>query len=156
MRNDNIWLKAKQIKINAPKELSEGFNIGFDAQITQDMKKKLVDFVLWVENNYNIPITLWVDFEYKHYLFDRNKKQVGYLFYWSEFSDYPNFNNKEDIPAIKLPVRDERYSFEEILESFVEALTCYFALITNQISDDFEPKQDDVDEILDEYFKYIK
>ena len=81
-----------------------------------------------VESNYRIPVTLWVDFEYNHYLISRSGKRVGYLFYWADFSTYPMFDNAEDIPQIRLPVRTEHSTIEEILASFIEAITDYYRI----------------------------
>ncbi|MBQ7325039.1 MAG: hypothetical protein IJW98_04795, partial [Clostridia bacterium] len=103
--------------------------------------------------NYRIPITLWVDFEYKHYLIRRDGKRVGYLFYWADFSSYPVFDNQNDIPQIKLPVRTEHSSIEEILTSFIEAITDYYAWICNEI-EKHEPDEKDVEEILQAYMRY--
>lgn len=108
-------------------------------------------FVSWVEAHFNIPVTLWVDFEYKHYLLDCNKKRVGYLFYWSDFEPYPVFKEGDDIPIIRLPVRIEHSTLEMILASFIEAISCYYAWISNMITEDYTPDENEVDEILQAY-----
>lgn len=95
-----------------------------------------------------------MDFEYKHYLISESGERVGYLFYWSDFSYYPVFQNKDDIPIIRLPVRTERSTVKEILRSFIEAITDYFAWICNEIADGFEMDENDVDEILEAYLNF--
>ena len=104
-----------------------------------------------MENNYRIPITLWVDFEYNHYLISRSGKRVGYLFYWADFSSYPTFSRCEDIPEIRLPVRTEHSTIEEILTSFIEAITDYYAWLCNEIYEGYTPNEDEVEEILQAY-----
>ncbi|MBQ8836847.1 MAG: hypothetical protein IJ002_04990 [Clostridia bacterium] len=151
MTEANLWVKAKEVNLQVASEILPGFDIGFDKEISKDMQEELRAFVTWVENNFYIPITLWVDFEYKHYLVRKNRERVGYIFYWSDFSSYPVFQNKDEIPIIRLPVRTEHSTAEEILRSFIFAITDYFAWICNEITDDFEPSENDVDEILAAY-----
>ena len=153
MNSSNIWSKSKQVTIQTSKDITGNFDVGFDNEIPEITKNELKKFVSWVEKNFNIPITLWVDFEYKHYLKDRQGKTVGYLFYWSDFNNYPNFENIDDIPEIRLPVRTEHSTIEEILTSFIEAITCYFAWICNEISENYVPDEKVVEEILQEYLK---
>ena len=132
------------------------FDIGFDKRISKDAENALRSFVSWIESNYHIPVTLWVDFEYNHYLMDRNGKRVGYLFYWADFSTYPIFDNKEDIPRIRLPVRTEHSTMEEVLVSFIEAIDNYYAWICNEIYEGYEPNENDVEEILQAYLRSRK
>ena len=151
MHKENIWYLAKNAQLNVSPDIPNNFSIGFDGCISGDTRKMLTDFVMWAEANFNIPICLWVDFKYNHYLMTRKRKRAGYLFYWSYFTDYPNFNNIDDIPFIKLPVRTEYWTHEEILTSFIEAITCYFAWITNTYTENYSPPKDTVEEILQEY-----
>ena len=152
MRDSNLWLRAKSIHIQTPADIVPGFNIGFDNKIPEETQNELRKFVKWVEHNFNIPITLWVDFEYKHYLLRKDGKRGGYLFYWADFPTYPVFSNKEDIPEIRLPVRTEYSTMDEILGSFIEAITDYFAWICNEISDGYEIDEKDVEEVLQAYW----
>lgn len=156
MRDDNLWLRAKGAHIQISEDIVPGFDIGFDKKIPLETQNELRNFVKWVEDNFNIPITLWVDFEYKHYLLGNDGKRVGYRFYWADFSAYPVFSNKEDIPEIRLPVRTEHSTMEEILGSFVEAITDYFAWICNEISDDYVANEEDVEEVLQAYITTCK
>lgn len=151
MNANNIWSKAKQVQIHTLPNITGNFNIGFDKHIPEETKKELIGFVNWVECNFHLPITLWVEFEYKHYLVDCSGNRVGYLFYWVDFTGYPVFENEDDIPMIRLPVRTEHCSICEILTSFIEAITCYFAWITNCMSEDYAPGENDVEEILQAY-----
>ena len=152
MRDSNLWLRAKSIHIQTPAGIVPGFNIGFDNKIPEETQNELRKFVKWVEDNFNIPIALWVDFEHKHYLLRNDGKRVGYLFYWADFPTYPVFSNKEDIPKIRLPVRTEYSTMDEILGSFIEAITDYFAWICNEISDGYEIDEKDVEEVLQAYW----
>ena len=151
---NSVWLKAQTVKLQVCENILPEFDIGFDKRISKDVEKELRSFVKWVENNYRIPITLWVDFEYNHYLISREGKRVGYLFYWADFSSYPVFDNKENIPQIRLPVRTEHSTIEEILTSFIEAITDYYAWICNEIDEDYMINENEVEEILQEYLHF--
>ncbi len=121
----------------------DGFDIGFDKLIPENVKNELRRFVQWVEENYEMPITLWVDFEYRHYLVSREKKRVGFLFYWDD--------DPTQIPILRLPVRTEKSSIKEILGSFADALVLYFAWTRGEMRDDYEATEEQADVILDAY-----
>ena len=154
VNKNNVWLKAQTLELQVSENILPEFDIGFDKRIPKDVEEKLRDFVKWVESNYRIPVTLWVDFEYNHYLISRDGKRVGYLFYWTDFTTYPIFNNKDDIPQIRLPVRTERSTIEEILTSFIEALTDYYAWLCNELSEGYIINENDVEEILQAYLQF--
>ncbi|MBQ2253354.1 MAG: hypothetical protein II328_05150 [Clostridia bacterium] len=154
MNKDNVWVKAQTLNLQVSENILPEFDIGFDKRIPKEVEEELRAFVQWVENNYRIPITLWVDFEFNHYLISRNGKRVGYLFYWADFSDYPVFTNKEDIPQIRLPVRTERSTIEEILTSFIEAITDYYAWLCNEMQEGYIANENDVEDILRAYLRY--
>ena len=151
MTESSVWKKAQTLKLQIAESILPEFSIGFDKRIATEVETELRSFVTWMERNYRIPITLWVDFEYNHYLISRSGKRVGYLFYWADFSSYPVFNNSEDIPQIRLPVRTEHSTIEEILTSFIEAITDYYAWLCNEIYEGYTPDADDVEEILQAY-----
>ena len=154
MIENNVWVRAQSLDLKISDNIYPGFNIGFQKEIPKDIEAELRSFVAWVESNYRIPITLWVDFEYKHYLIRRDGKRVGYLFYWDDFSSYPIFNNMDNIPQIRLPVRTEHSSINIILSSFIEAIFDYYAWLCNELYEKFEPNESDVEEILQAYLEY--
>ena len=154
MNKTSVWLKAQTLELQVSENILPEFDIGFDKRIPKDVEEKLRDFVKWVESNYRFPVTLWVDFEYKHYLISRDGKRVGHLFYWVDFSTYPTFENQDDIPAIRLPVRTEHSTIEEILTSFIEAITDYYAWLCNELDEGYAADENDVEEILQAYLQY--
>ena len=149
----SVWVRSQKIELLVAKEIIPGFNIGFDKKIPKTVQSELYAFVEWIESNYRIPITFWVDFDYKHYLIRRDGKRVGFLFYWSDFDSYPMFNNPEDIPELRLAVRDEHWTIEEILTSFIEAIMYYYVWICNENLDSYEPDEAEVEEVLQEYLR---
>ena len=151
MRENHLWNRAKEVQIQTSRDIVGNFDIGFDDKIPEATKDALMQFVYWVEDNFYLPITLWVDFKYNHYLIDRTGKRVGYRFYWADFATYPVFETSDDIPVIELPVRTEHWTIEEILYSFIEAITEYYAWLTNTITDATEPDESEIEEVLQSY-----
>ena len=147
MRENHLWNRAKAARIRTSPDIVGNFDIGFDSNIPEDTKDALMHFVYWVEDNFYLPVTLWVDFKYNHYLIDADGKRVGYKFYWVDFN--PVFEDPDDIPVIELPVRTEHWTMEEILASFIEAISQYFMWLTNIPVT--EPDQDEIEEVLQEY-----
>ncbi len=151
MNENHLWNRAKKVNIRTSADIVGNFDVGFDSDIPEETKDALMQFVYWVEDNFYLPVTLWVDFKYNHYLIDRNKKRVGYRFYWADFATYPVFDNLDDIPVIELPVRTEHWTMEEILTSFIEAITRYFAWLTNTMTDYAILDAGEVEEVLQAY-----
>jgi hypothetical protein len=151
MKENHLWNRAKQVKIQTSSEIVGGFDIGFDSKIPEETKDALMKFVYWVEDHFSLPVTLWVDFKYNHYLITRSKKRVGYKFYWVDFVNYPVFENPDDIPVIELAVRTERWTMTEILTSFIEAISEYYAWLLNTNTDAYVPDEDEVEQVLQAY-----
>lgn len=153
---ENLWEKAKDLPIRAGSEITGGFDVGFDERVPQQTRDELMRFVYWVEDHFAMPVTLWVDFKYNHYLLTRDKRRVGYNFYWADFATWPNFDNPDDIPVIELPVRKEKWSIRSILGSFVEAISEYYIWLHNGNPMQEEPDDSFVDEILQRYYDEMK
>ena len=148
MKENHLWNRAKQVQMQTSAEIVGGFDIGFDGKIPEETKDALMKFVYWVEDHFSLPVTLWVDFKYNHYLITRNKKRVGYKFYWADFTNYPVFENPDDIPVIELAVRTELRTMEEILTSFIEAISRYYAWL---LQEDSIPDKSEVEQVLQTY-----
>lgn len=153
MRENHLWNRAKDVQIQTGSEIAGGFDIGFDPKIPEETKDALMHFVYWVEDRFSLPVTLWVDFKYNHYLLNAGGKRVGYRFYWADFASYPVFENPDDIPVIELPVRLERYTMEQVLTSFIEAISAYYAWLTNSLTDGTAPDDGEVEEVLRAYLQ---
>lgn len=153
LENRDLWERAGELSIQTSADIVEGFSVGFDRQIPEETKNALIRFIYWVEDHYSMPVTLWVDFKYRHYLRNRQKKRVGYLFYWADFQNYPVFDNYDDIPVIELPVRTERWTIQEILTSFIEAICCYYTWLFREPLDAYQPDRELVEAILQKYLQ---
>ena len=144
----NYWNNAAELTFQLSEEIVGGFDIGFDPGIPEKTQTLLIDFVYWVEDHYNMPITLWVDFKNRHYLRDPSKKRVDYKFYWVDFANYPVFEKEADIPVIELPVKT---GTEQLLATFAEALTHYFAWLCNEYHCGFQPDPKLAESIVQAY-----
>ena len=151
MTKTHIWDRSDKLQIQTGPEIVGGFSIGFEDGISEETKDLLMHYAHWVEDRYNMPVTLWVDFEHKHYLCREDGTQTAYRFYWVPFATFPVFEKEEDIPVIRLAVRRERHSMDEILTAFTQAITCYFAWLSGE-----EPSWEEatVNTILDTYKAY--
>lgn len=153
MKENHLWNRAKQVKIQVSSEIVGGFDVGFADNIPEETKDALMKFVYWVEDHFSLPITLWVDFKYNHYLMDSQGKRVGYRFYWVDFQEYPVFTEPDDIPVIELAVRTEHRTMEEILTSFAEAISRYYAWLTNMCPNGTAPDKNEVEAVLQAYLQ---
>ena len=151
MATNNLWENAVLLQIQTGPDIVGGFDVGFDEKIPESTRDELMRFIYWVEDHYAIPVTLWVDFKYNHYLLERDKKRVGYKFYWADFSTFPIYDNFDDLPVIELPVRTEKWTMDEILRSFIEAISHYFAWLSNLDMHKFEPDKELVEMIFQAY-----
>lgn len=147
----NFWEEASTLSIQTGADIVGGFDVGFDKAIPEETKDALMDFVYWVEDRCALPVTLWVDFKYRHYLVDRDKKHVGFKFYWVDFNTFPVFENFDDLPVIELAVRTEKSTMDEILVSFIEAITHYFAWLSGSDMYTFHTEAALTEEILRTY-----
>jgi hypothetical protein len=68
-----------------------------------------------------------------------------------DFVTYPVFENFDDLPVIELPVRTEKSTMDEILASFAEAITHYFAWLSGMDMNGFTADSGQVEAILRAY-----
>ena len=150
MNANHLWNQANEVQFQTTPDIVGNFDIGFDSKIPEETKDALMKFVYWVEDHFFLPITLWVDFKYNHYLIGQKGNRVGYRFYWAAFSNYPVFNNPDDIPVIELAVRTEHRTMEDILASFIEAISEYYIWLLNNNA---KPGENDPKEIMQAYLQ---
>lgn len=147
----NLWEKAKQLSIQTGSEIVGGFDVGIDERIGEDVADALMGFVYWVEDHFAMPVTLWVDFKYNHYLIDRDGKRAGYRFYWVDYKALTQFDSFDDIPVIELAARCEKQTMDRMLTAFIEAVSCYFAWLSGLDMEHFQPDKELTQEILTAY-----
>ena len=148
---DNLWEKAKSVSVRTGSEIVGGFDVGFDGKIAEETKDELMRFLYWVEDHYSLPITLWVDFKYKHYLIDDDKKRAYYRFYWVEYESLAAFDRFDDIPVIELAARCEHRALDVVLSTLIEGISHYFAWLSGMNMKAFRPDKMLTEEILSRY-----
>lgn len=105
----------------------------------------------FIELEYSLKTPLNIEFFNKYYLIDQTGKKVGYIFYWPDFKKYLSIYSEDELPHIELPVSKSKWSVDEILTSFIEALSMYFAWCLNIMHDNYEVDNSLVDSIFKEY-----
>ena len=150
MEKNHLWNKASTLQIQTSPEIVGGFDVGFDKKVPEETKDMLMHFVYWVEDHFHFPVTLWVDFKYRHYLMGADKKRTGYRFYWVDHVAYPTFENEADIPVIELAVLGEK---QAVLTALINAISMYFAWLTNTPMADYRPNPEETEEILQTYLQ---
>ena len=152
MTDNHLWNRAQNLEIQTGPEIVGGFSLGFDDRIPEETREKLIRFVYWVEDHFSIPVTLWVDFKYNHYLLDRSGRRAGCRFWWAEWDSCPVMEKEADIPVIELPVRTEHRAMNEILGSFAEAISLYYVWLSGGNPDEHEPDREELDAVLEAFF----
>lgn len=147
----NLWERAKELSIQTGSEIVGGFDVGIDERIGEDIADAVMKFLYWVEDHYAVPVTLWVDLKYNHYLIDREGKRTGYRFYWVDYESLDQFDNFDDIPVIELAARCEKQTGEQVLKMLTEAVSCYFAWLSGMDMNSFRPDKKLTEEILAAY-----
>ena len=147
----NVWKEAKKVNINITFDCVCEFEFELDENINKIVKKELANFMDFIESTYPLKTPIIVSFYNRDKLIDRNGKKVGFIFYWSDFKNYPNIYTEDDLPIIELPVNNDKWSMDEIITSFIEALTMYWAWCLNIMSDEYITDNSLVDSILMEY-----
>ena len=147
----NLWERAKELSVQTGSEIVGGFDVGIDQRIGEDVADALMGFVYWVEDHFSVPVTLWVDLKYNHYLIDPEGKRTGYRFYWVDYESLDQFDNFDDIPVIELAARSEKQTVDRIITAFIEAVSCYFAWLSGMDMNSFRPDKKLTEEILAAY-----
>ena len=132
-------------------ECSYKFIVETNGDIDREVKQNILNFMDFIESEYSLKTPLNIDFFDKDYLVDRTGKKVGYIFYWLDLKKYPNIYSEDEFPSIELPVSKNKWSVDEILTSFIEALSMYYAWCLNIMHDNYEVDDSLVDSILKEY-----
>ena len=147
----NIWKEAKKVHLNITFECSYKFIVETNGDIDREVKQNILNFMDFIESEYSLKTPLNIELFDKDYLVDRTGKKVGYIFYWPDFKKYPNIYSEDEFPSIELPVSKNKWSVDEILTSFIEALSMYYAWCLNIMHDNYEVDNSLVDAILKEY-----
>lgn len=151
MTENHLWNRAKTLEIQTGPEIVGGFSLGFDKRIPEETRAELTRFTYWVEDHFSVPVTLWVDFKYNHYLIARTGKRAGYRFWWADWDNYPVMEKEADIPVIELAVRTEHSDLKAVLRSFAEAISLYDVWLSGGDPGNYVPNPEETDAVLKAY-----
>lgn len=152
MTDNHLWNRAKTLEIQTGPEIVGGFSLGFDNRIPEETRAELTRFAYWVEDHFSVPVTLWVDFKYNHYLIGRDGKRAGYRFWWIDWDSYPVMEREADIPVIELAARTEHSDRKTVLCAFAEAVSLYYMWLAGMDPGAYVPDQKETDAVLEAYF----
>ena len=155
IRPENIWQQVKMKDWPVHPGIRQEIDFGFDKEIPEDDRECFRTFVAWAEEHFVFPVTLWIDFKYRHYLFSRERKQMGYLLYTAHDKNPLDVTDEEDIPIADVPVRRERWRFDEIMYSLIECITDYYLWLLGRQDDDVNDYTEDMEEVLALYQAYL-
>ena len=147
-----IWEEIKNLKIKVDEDIIKGLDCKYDKTIDQEMVAELEKFNEFLLKNYQFPICLVIDYVDKYYIVTPENKRAGYAFCFDDVTTYPDFSNIQFYPYVKLPVKGykEKWSLEEILCSYLDAITDYFAWLLGKADEDYYDEEE-IFEVLKKY-----
>ena len=155
IRPDNVWAQVKQRTWPVIPGVRREIDYGFDKEIDEEYRERFRDFFAWAEANFVFPVTLWIDLRHRHYLVNRERQRMGYIFYFKPDVRPEELSDEDDIPVADVPVRREKWTFDEILYSLIECITAYYLWLLNRQDESVSDHDEDVQEILDLYKAYL-
>jgi len=155
IRSENVWQQVKMKDWPVHPGMRREIDFGFDREIPEEDRERYRTFFAWAEEHFVFPITLWIDLRYRHYLLSREKKHVGYNIYFNPDIPLQDVTDAADIPVADVPVRREKWYFDEIMYSLIECITEYHLCLLGRGDEDINDYAADTQEILDLYRAYL-
>lgn len=155
IRAENVWQQVKMKDWPVHPGMRREIDFGFDKEIPEDDRERYRTFFAWAEEHFVFPITLWIDLRHRHYLLSRERKHVGYNIYFNPDIPLQDVTDEEDIPVADVPVRREKWHFDEIMYSLIECITEYHLRLLGRGDEDINDYSADTQEILSLYQAYL-
>ena len=155
IRPGNLWALVKNRDWPVVPGVRREIDFGFDREIGEEYRERFRDFIAWAEAHFVFPVTLWIDFRYRHYLVNREHRRMGYIIYFKPDVRPEMLTDEDDMPVADVPVRREHWLFDEILYSLIECITEYYLWLLNLQAESVNDHADDVLEILNLYKAYL-
>lgn len=155
IRPGNLWAQAKNREWPVVPGMRREIDFGFDKEIDEEDRERFQDFFAWAEANFVFPVTLWIDLKHRHYLVNRQRQRMGYIIYFKPDARPEELTDEDDIPVADVPVRREKWHFDEILYSLIECITEYYLWLLDRQSESVNDHAGDVLEILSLYQAYL-
>ena len=155
IRPGNLWALVKNRDWPVVPGVRREIDFGFDREIGEEYRERFRDFIAWAEAHFVFPVTLWIDFRYRHYLVNREHRCMGYIIYFKPDVRPEMLTDEDDMPVADVPVRREHWLFDEILYSLIECITEYYLWLLDRQAESVNDHADDVLEILSLYKAYL-
>ena len=155
IRPGNLWALVKNRDWPVVPGVRREIDFGFDREIGEEYRERFRDFIAWAEAHFVFPVTLWIDFRYRHYLVNREHRRMGYIIYFKPDVRPEMLTDEDDMPVADVPVRREHWLFDEILYSLIECITEYYLWLLDRQTESVNDHADDVLEILNLYKAYL-
>ena len=155
IRPGNLWALVKNRDWPVVPGVRREIDFGFDREIGEEYRERFRDFIAWAEAHFVFPVTLWIDFRYRHYLVSREHRRMGYIIYFKPDARPEMLTDEDDMPVADVPVRREHWLFDEILYSLIECITEYYLWLLDRQAESVNDHADDVLEILNLYKAYL-
>ena len=155
IRPDNVWAQVKHRDWPIVPGVRREIDFGFDREIDEEYRERFRDFFAWAEANFVFPVTLWIDLRHRHYLVNREHQRMGYIIYFKPDARPEELTDEDDMPVAYVPVRRERWHFDEILYSLIECITEYDLWLLDRQNESVIDHADDVLEILNLYKAHL-
>ena len=155
IRPGNLWALVKNRDWPVVPGVRREIDFGFDREIGEEYRERFRDFIAWAEAHFVFPVTLWIDFRYRHYLVNREHRRMGYIIYFKPDVRPEMLTDEDDMPVADVPVRREHWLFDEILYSLIECITEYYLWLLDRQAESVNDHADDVLEILSLYKAYL-
>lgn len=152
---ENLWAQVKYRDWPVVPGVRREIDFGFDREIDEEYRERFRDFFAWAEANFVFPVTLWIDLKHRHYLVNRERRRMGYIIYFKPDARPENLTDEDDMPVAYVPVRRERWHFDEILYSLIECITEYYLWLLDRQCESVNDHADDVLETLNLYKAHL-
>ena len=155
IRTDNVWAVAASRDWPVVAGVRREIDFGFDKEIAEDYRERFRNFFAWAEANFVFPVTLWIDLRHRHYLVNGQRQRMGYIIYFKPNARPEELTDEDDMPVAYVPVRREKWCFDEILYSLIECITEYYLWLLDRQNESVNDHADDILEILNLYKAYL-
>lgn len=155
IREANVWAVASRRDWSLVPGVRREIDFGFDKEIPEEYRERFRDFFAWTEATFVFPVTLWIDLKHRHYLVNRERQRMGYIIYFKPDARLAELTDEDDMPVADVPVRREKWRFDEILYSLIECITEYYLWLLDRQDEDINDHADDTEEILKLYQAYL-
>ena len=148
----SILDQTKYVNIELGKECEVGFDVYYEDDVPDNTRMVLDNFLNFFEEKYPLKTKFFIDFTNEDSVTGEDGSEQGYLFNWTNFSNYPKFEDDEEAPILTVPVKLGNWEITDILWSLVQGLVHYYAWICNRLDTDYSLTDKEIENIIVEFY----